>query len=475
MSVEEHGLRSWFRSMRVRIVLLLVLLLLVSSLGSLLLLRAALFDSLERDIEASLGREVEEFERLIGGNDPRTGEPFAGDLEAIYDVYFSREVPDEGETLMAFVDGELYASERSRDAADPAALADAIAYWLSLTERTDGTVDTPAGVSRYIALPVQGAQGDGLLVVANFPAFERAEIDEAVRTQSVIQVGFFVVVALLALTLVGRVLRPLRELAVAARVISETDLGQRVPVAGRDEASQIAATFNDMLSRLQHAFAGQRQFLDDTSHELRAPLTIIRGHLELLELDENPAARRATLELVVEEVDRASRLVEDLLLLARSEQPDFTTKEPTDTQDLVRGICDRAAVMADRRWTVVMPQPGVVVVDPRRLTQAALQLAHNAMKHTREGDGIEIGGAVAGGDLRIWVDDAGEGVPEADRAVIFDRFGRGRQAGPALSQGTGLGLAIVASIAEHHGGSARLVDRSGPGARFEIRVPVRAE
>lgn len=178
-------------------------------------------------------------------------------------------------------------------------------------------------------------------------------------------------------------------------MISETDLDQRVPVAGHDEASQIAATFNAMLARLQQAFAGQRQFLDDTSHELRAPLTIIRGHLELLELDETPAERRATLELVVEEVDRATHLVEDLLLLARSEQPDFTTPEPTDTHDLVRGIYDRAAVMADRGWTLVMPEPGVVVVDPRRLTQAALQLAHNAMKHTREGAAIEIGGAVS--------------------------------------------------------------------------------
>jgi len=280
--------------MRVRIVLLLVLLLLVSSLGSLLLLRAALFASLERDVEASLSREAEEFERLTDGNDPRTGEPFAGDLEALFDVYFSREIPDEGETLLAFVDEELFASRRSQDAADPDEIGEAITFWLSQTERTEGSLDTPAGASRYVVLPLSGAEADGMLVAANFPAYERREIDEAVRTQSVVQVGVFVVVALLALTLVGRVLRPLRELAMAARVISETDLGQRVPVAGRDEASQIAAIFNDMLARLQQAFAGQRQFLDDTSHELRAPLTIIRGHLELLELDETPEARAAT-------------------------------------------------------------------------------------------------------------------------------------------------------------------------------------
>lgn len=277
MDSSERNIVDWVRSMRVRIVLLVATLLLVSSLGSLLLLRTALLGSLDREVEASLDREAEEFTRLSTGNDPRTGAPFAGDLPAIFDVYFSREVPDEGETLLAFVEGDLYASRRAQDAASPEELEDATRYWLSLSEREQGSLDTPGGTSRYVALPVEGADGtDGLFVVANFPTFERAEIDEAVRTQSIIQVGVFVVASLLALILAGRVLRPLGDLAVAAREISETDLGKRIPVRGRDEASQIAATFNAMLARLQRAFRDQRRFLDDTGHELRAPLTIRR-------------------------------------------------------------------------------------------------------------------------------------------------------------------------------------------------------
>ena len=163
-----------------------------------------------------------------------------------------------------------------------------------------------------------------------------------------------------------------------------------------------------------------------------------------------------------------------MLLLARSEQPDFVTPEPTDSQDLVRSLHDRAIVMAERRWTLAMPGPGVVTVDPRRLIQAGLQLAHNAVKHTQDGDAIEIGGALADGMFWIWVDDTGSGVAAADRTIIFQRFGRGGQVGQrgkTGQAGTGLGLSIVASIAAHHGGNARLVGRPGPGARFEVSVP----
>lgn len=476
MDSSERNIVDWVRSMRVRIVLLVATLLLVSSLGSLLLLRTALLGSLDREVEASLDREAEEFTRLSTGNDPRTGAPFAGDLPAIFDVYFSREVPDEGETLLAFVEGDLYASRRAQDAASPEELEDATRYWLSLSEREQGSLDTPGGTSRYVALPVEGADGtDGLFVVANFPTFERAEIDEAVRTQSIIQVGVFVVASLLALILAGRVLRPLGDLAVAAREISETDLGKRIPVRGRDEASQIAATFNAMLARLQRAFRDQRQFLDDTGHELRAPLTIIRGHVELIELDEEPETRRATAALVLDEIDRASRLIDDLLLLARAEQPDFIRPAPTDLVDLVLRSHEKATMLAERHWRVVTPDPVVVDVDPDRLTQAILQLAHNATKHTGAEDPIEIGGEHTGELLRLWVDDSGSGVDEADRQLIFERFRkghRGEEQGGETTGGTGLGLAIVAAIARNHGGTLSLMDRPGPGAGFEIRIPL---
>jgi signal transduction histidine kinase len=113
----------------------------------------------------------------------------------------------------------------------------------------------------------------------------------------------------------------------------------------------------------------------------------------------------------------------------------------------------------------------VVYAGRRRLTQALLQLADNAAKHTSEGDTIEIGAGTAAGALRLWVDDCGRGVSEEDAERIFERFGRG--AGGPATAGAGLGLAIVSAIAEAHGGAVALVPRPGPGARFEITLPLR--
>ena len=195
-----------------------------------------------------------------------------------------------------------------RDAAATDELGDAIDYWLSLEGPQQGTLDTPVGDARYVTVPI-GETGNDLFVVANFPAFERSEIDEAVRTQAITQVVTLMFASLLAMLLAGRVLRPLRFLAHTARRISDTDLTKRIPVRSKGEAAQIARAFNDMLGRLELAFAAQRRFLDDAGHELRVPLTVIRGHLELLELDADPDERRATTTLVIDEIDRMNRIV----------------------------------------------------------------------------------------------------------------------------------------------------------------------
>ncbi len=460
----------WLGSIRVRILVVVVILLVVSSIGSVLLLRAVLLQRLQDEVDESLRREVEEFQLLRTGTNPETGQPFGGDLRAVFDVYFSREVPDEGEALLAFIDGELYASRRAQDAAEAGELRPAIEYWLSVDRYEQGVIDSDAGTASYVALPLQGRGEDGLLVVANFPDFEREEINSAVRTEIVVQLAATLVVSLLGLLLAGRVLRPLVSLARTAARISDTELNQRIALTGRDEASQIAAAFNEMLSRLERTFETQRQFLHDTSHELRTPLTVIRGHAETIDADATPAERRDTIRLIVDEVDRMGRIVNDLFLLAMSERPDFLHADPVDLREVVFEAYQKVTALGVRDWRRDAPHSVIVVADRQRITQAIVQLAANAVKFTRDHDTIRIGTTDGGSTATIWVEDSGPGVPPGDAERVFGRFARKRSDDHSAS-GASLGLAIVKAIAEAHGGTAKVTSPPGSGARFEIIIP----
>jgi signal transduction histidine kinase len=457
-------------SMRVRIVLAVVVLLALSAGASIFLLRDVLLGRLDEEIRVALEREAEEFEILADGIDPSTGEPFGGDFRAVFDLYFAREVPDEGETLLAFVDGQLYHTEHSPTAVPADQLADAFDHWLSLRTREAGTLGTRAGSARFIALPLSADDHDATFVAANFAASESNEINNAVRTQAIVQFGMIVVASLLGLALAGRVLRPLSRLADTAQTISATDLTRRIPVRGNDEASRIAMAFNDMLERIEWANTAQRRFLDDASHELRSPMTVIRGHVQLLELETDPQERDAMVKIITDEIDRMNRIVEDLLLLARSERPGFLSLERIDAAELTEDVHRRASVLCGRTWLLDQRAHVMINVDRQRLTQALLQFAQNVCEHTPAAVGVRIGSAVDGGSVRFWVHDDGPGVPPEQAPHVFDRFVKGAH----RPEGSGLGLSIVAAIAEAHGGQARLAVHKERGARFEIVLPLPA-
>jgi two-component system, OmpR family, sensor kinase len=272
----------------------------------------------------------------------------------------------------------------------------------------------------------------------------------------------------LAFVIAGRVLAPLRELTDTARSITETDLTRRIEVVGHDEVAEAGRTFNAMLDRLQAAFATQKSFVADAGHELRTPITIIRGHLELL--GDDAQERRETVTLVCDELDRMSRFVDDLLLLAQAEQADFVQPSDVDLDALTEELMAKASALAPRDWQLESVGFGRLHADRQRLTQAVMQLAQNAVQHTAEGDRIAIGSSLRDGHARLWVRDRGPGVAQADRDRIFDRFARG--SGARRSAGAGLGLTIVSAIAEAHGGSVRL-EPAGPdgGALFTVTIP----
>ena len=459
--------------MRVRIVAAIVLLVAASAIASIMLLRGVLRDRLDEEIVIDLQQEAEEFTLLAAGLNPGTGLPFRGDIEAVFDVYFAREVPDEGESLLAFIGDDLYASARAPDAVPAGSLRPAIEYWLALGSRTVGSLDTSGGETRFVALPMTATPDtpDGaLFVVANFPAFERGEIDEAVRVQAITQFATIVVASMVGLALAGRVLRPLRALADTARTITETDLTKRIDVQGNDEASDIARAFNEMLERLESAFATQRAFLDDVSHELRVPLAIVRGNVEVLDLVDDEVERGEMIAVATAEIERMNRMVEDLLLLARAERPGFLTLEAVDLSDLVSDIHRRALALGDRDWRLeTRGAIGLAQLDPQRVTQAMMQLADNACQHTNPGEIIRIGAQRSNDLVTFWVHDSGPGIPPEEAERVFQRHARGISRRPG--SGLGLGLSIVSTIAAAHGGRARAA-ASTNGARVEIELPL---
>jgi signal transduction histidine kinase len=269
----------------------------------------------------------------------------------------------------------------------------------------------------------------------------------------------------------GRVLAPIRQLRTTAERISDTDLRGRIDVVGNDDVAQLARTFNTMLDRLEDAFTSQREFVDNAGHELRTPITVIRGHLELM--GDDPRDRSETKALVLDELARMNRMVDDLLVLAKSDRPGFLELGEVNLTELVVEVVAKARPLADRAWRVAATADSTIVADGQRLTQALMQLVSNAVRHTKTGDRIEVGSHLdADGIVLLWVADSGPGVPPEDRERIFERFARGND--QRRTEGAGLGLAIVRSIARAHHGDVRLAS-SGPGARFELTLPAREE
>jgi len=466
--------RRFGASITTRLLVSYVVLLTISTALTLTVVRQILHTRVDEEIMELLEQEVSEFRRLVGGDDPRTGEPFGKDLDAIFDVYFRRNVPQEGEMVVGIVGDELRHVKRAHDARFPLdRRTDLIAEWARLERPARGEIHTPLGVARYLAVPVVldgGGETLGAFAVLNFPGFEHAEIDSAMRLAIATGAVVLIVALLFAASMARRVLDPVRQLATTTRTITESDLTRRIAVRGADEVSQLAGNFNEMLDRLETAFGAQRQFVDDAGHELRTPITIVRGHLELLEDD--PQQRQETIALVTDELDRMSRIVNDLLMLARSQQPAFLSLDLVDVAEVTEQVHDKATALGDRGWHNERVGRGHILADRQRLTQAIMQLAQNAVDHASSGDRIWIGSAMEGGEARFWVRDEGPGIALDEQDRIFERFARAGDTRRPSTGGAGLGLAIVRAIAEAHHGRVELESIPGAGATFTIVLPV---
>ncbi|HEU5082145.1 MAG TPA: HAMP domain-containing sensor histidine kinase [Acidimicrobiales bacterium] len=464
-----QGLR-FLESTRARVLVGALVLLAATIVLSIVVDRALLLGRLDERIDEELAQEVDEFERVARGADPETGERYGGDLRAAFDAFFARNVPGPDEVFLAMLGDDPYL----RSASSPYAVEELpglLSQWSATADPGYRDDPTPVGELRSLVVPVVAAEGQrtGTFVVGRFPGPERAEVDDTIRTTALVGLVAFLFAAAAAWAIAGRVLAPLHHLATAAASIREDSLEHRIAVEGSGELAELTRTFNAMLDRVQRAFATQRAFLDDAGHELRTPITVIRGHLELADVDE--PLPESTREIVFDELDRMARIVDDLLLIAKAERPDFVVPAPVDVGDLTQEILDKARPLGARSWAADVDAVVVAELDRDRITQAWMNLVRNAVQHTADGDRITVFSAIVDRQLELGVQDTGEGVDEEDRSRVFDRFGRGGSARRTRSDGAGLGLAIARAIAEAHGGRVELRDTPGGGATFVLCLP----
>jgi len=461
-------LRNVLGSARARILASYLVLLLFSTLVGGVALRSVLLARAGERVDDALVQETEEFGTLArSGRNPLTGRPFGDDVRAIFNVFLSRNVPAQGEAFFTFVEEEPH-RESYAPGVDTPTVREIAAE--ARGGSGSGEFEADGRRVRYLSAPVRARGVErGAFVVTSDLSSEIDQVNSDLRVAAGVALGVFLIASLLAWVVAGRVLAPLRVLRNTARSITESDLTRRIPVEGDDELADLARTFNEMVDRLEDAFASQKAFISDAGHELRTPITIVRGHLELLE--NAPREREETIELVMDELDRMGRLVNDLLLLAKAQRPDFLQPEPFDASEFTRELFAKASALAGRDWRLGEVASGPIVADRQRLTQAVMNLSQNAVNHTGESDAVELGSAIENGRMSLWVRDTGPGVADDDRERIFERFARG--SGTRRADGSGLGLAITQAIAEAHNGRVELDSSPGAGARFTVVIPTR--
>ena len=272
----------------------------------------------------------------------------------------------------------------------------------------------------------------------------------------------------------GRLLRPLQLINQAARNITESDMTRRIAAEGDDEITAVATTFNAMLDRLQLAFDSQKEFLKDVSQELRTPITVIQGQLEILPY--RPEKQTETIALITSELAQMNRLVNDLLLLTKAERPDFLCRKPEDLDWLTEEIYLKARSFSrERVWQLEAKGLYPVELDKQRFSQAVMNLVQNAVRHTKPGDTIALGSLVTDGDLKFWVRDTGEGIAPENRERIFERFARATNNNRQF-EGAGLGLSIVNAIVHAHEGrielASEVASEVGKGTTFTLVIPL---
>lgn len=460
-------------SARVALAVTLVLALgslLLTSVGYLLLSRR-----LAADLDQTLVQESSAFVAALQTTPSRT----VADLEDATRAYLSGRAGGGTESaailLVRFPDGKVISNSviPLEDAPDNSFNLDA-----AHPMRRFHTFAFQEEEYRAATIPVLDAEGQTVATFqASLPTGPTKDVASALfRTLLIASVLVTVVGASLSAWVARASLGPLHQVANTTKAITQSSLSQRVTYDGpEDDVGLMVSALNDMLDRLESAFSEQKHFTADASHELRTPLTIIRGHLEVMGMEGDlTPPQQESLVLVMDELERMSRLVEDLLALARLDAGAVRPFAPLDMNELAAEAVDRARGLAPREFTLHQAPRAPVRGDRDMLLQALLNLLSNAVNATSTGGSIEVRVVTAGSSVRVQVHDDGPGIPDSELSRVFDRFYRARNSREAREGGgSGLGLTIAARLALRHGGSLAAANSPGGGAVFTLELPLR--
>jgi two-component system, OmpR family, sensor kinase len=339
-----------------------------------------------------------------------------------------------------------------------------------------------SGGTTYRALATSLGPGQGTLTVAIPLGDVQNTLNRLVAAEVLIGAIVVVLAAALALWLVRVGLRPLEDIGETAGAIAAGDLSRRVePAEERTEVGRLGLSLNAMLAQIEAAFEERRasesrlrRFVADASHELRTPITSIRGYAELFRrgADTRPEDLEKSMARIEAEAARMGVLVDDLLLLARLDQGRPLEREPVDLAVVVTDAVE-AARMIDPARAIDLETDGVAPVsgDVGRLRQVVDNLLDNARVHTPEGTPVHVVVRQDGDDVVLTVRDEGPGLSEEAAGKVFERFYRDDPMRSRSTGGAGLGLSIAAAIVEAHGGAIDARSADGSGAVFEVRIP----
>lgn len=389
----------------------------------------------------------------------------------VIEAYLSQEIPHDDEILVAQINGVLI-EQKNENQLGTKQEHQQLLKSVFTSQANSGITNSVHWGRVEMTSPNQQSPDYFVVAVSTSQAYDEL----TAQTQILIGLGAVImaIAILMAWLISNQIIVPLRSLGNVANQITDSDLTSRVPVTGDDEIADLARTFNRMLDRISTAYTVQRQFIDDAGHELRTPITVVRGHLELLDTA-TEEERKRSIELCTSELDRMTRMVNDLLTLAIADShgSDFLHLGPTDLTDLCIDIEDKAHMLTSGRAEMLSIAEGDVLIDAQRITEAILELVRNAMKYTDDDSPITINSQHHDGQIMFSVTDHGAGIPEAIQEQLFLRFKRGNrpQSDQMPKKGAGLGLSIVKAIAEAHGGYPWVKSTPNKGSIFGITIP----